>query len=314
MASPRALLLLGPTASGKTALSLQLATKFPIEIISVDSALVYRGMDIGTAKPTLKERSICQHHLIDIREISESYSAADFSEDATRLIKEILSRRHIPLIVGGTMLYAKALREGMDDLPPTDPAVREEVLRELHERGLPALREELRKVDPACVERLTEGDTQRIARALEVYRMTGRAISEFQKGARTPDSTLQVVGLMPSDRSRLHADIGRRFDAMLQEGFLEEMRTLMAREDFSKELPSMRSVGYRQAIDYLESRTDKTQFIEAAKAATRQLAKRQMTWLRSMPEVTLFDPHTESPDNFVSKVAPVVEEIAEGLL
>ncbi len=313
MGALRALLLLGPTASGKTALSLELAQTYPIEIISVDSALVYRNMDIGTAKPSLKERSVCPHHLIDVREISEAFSAADFATESSKLIDEIRSRGKIPLIVGGTMLYAKALREGIDELPPTDESIREEVLSEIRDKGLAALREELMRVDPECAKKLAPADTQRIARALEVYRMTGRPITSFQKGKRAPDATLSVIGLMPSDRARLHQDIGKRFDAMMQCGFLDEVRNLMARSDFSKDLPSMRSVGYRQAIEFLEGNSSEAEFLEAAKAATRQLAKRQMTWLRSMPEVEFFDSHVEDKASFYARVNPILKEILQGL-
>ncbi len=313
MASVRALFILGPTASGKTALSLELAQKYPVEIISVDSALVYREMDIGTAKPTRQERSVCPHHLIDVREISEAFSAADFASEASRLIDEIRARARIPLIVGGTMLYAKALREGIDELPPTDEAIREAVLAEIREKGLPALREELMRVDPVCAEKLAAADTQRIARALEVYRMTGRPITSFQKGQKAPDATLPVVGLMPTERKRLHEDISLRFDAMIKAGFLNEVKRLMKREDFDKELPSMRSVGYRQAIDFIAGEKTETEFLDAAKAATRQLAKRQMTWLRSMPKVAFFDPHTEEKAAFFSRVRPILENIQEAL-
>lgn len=313
MTQLRALLLLGPTASGKTALSLLLAKHYPIEIISVDSALVYRGMDIGTAKPTPQEQSVCPHHLIDIRDIAQTYSAAEFADQAERLIPQIASRGHIPLIVGGTMLYAKALREGFDDLPPTDPPVRAQVLQEIREKGLAVVRKELVRIDPVCAARLTDGDTQRIARALEVYRMTGKPMTSFQSGVRTPDGSLPVVGLMPSDRTRLHRDIARRFDAMLQAGFVSEVKTLMAREDFSPDLPSMRAVGYRQAIDFAAGKTDLATFVDKALAATRQLAKRQITWLRSMPKTTLIDPHTQSEDDLFSCIAPVLESILSGI-
>ncbi len=313
MVATRALFLLGPTASGKTSLSLELAQRYPVEIISVDSALVYREMDIGTAKPTLEERSVCPHHLIDVREISEAFSAADFASEASKLIEDIRARGHIPLIVGGTMLYAKALREGIDELPPTDDAVREAVLSEIREKGLPYVREELMRVDPVCAEKLAAADTQRIARALEVYRMTGRPITSFQMGKKAPDATLAVIGFMPSVRKRLHEDISVRFDAMMKAGFLDEVRNLMKRGDFSKELPSMRSVGYRQAIEFLLGLTTEAEFLDAAKAATRQLAKRQMTWLRSMPEVQMFDPHTEEKEAFFLRVSPILEDILSSL-
>lgn len=313
MTQPRALLLLGPTASGKTALSFLLAKHYPIEVISVDSALVYRGMDIGTAKPTPQEQSVCPHHLIDIRDISQTYSAAEFADQAERLIPQISSRGHIPLIVGGTMLYAKALREGIDDLPSTDPAVRTQVLQEIRDKGLAAVRQELARIDPVCAARLTDGDTQRIARALEVYRMTGKPMTSFQSGVRSPDCSLPVIGLMPSDRARLYRDIARRFDAMLQTGFVSEVKALMVRDDFSPELPSMRSVGYRQAIEFAAGKTDLATFVEKALAATRQLAKRQLTWLRSMPETTLVDPHTQSRDDLFACIAPVLESILSGI-
>ena len=312
MVLPRALLLLGPTASGKTALSFLLARRYPIEIISVDSALVYRGMDIGTAKPTLEERSVCPHHLIDMREISQPYSAAEFACQAERLISQISSRGRIALIVGGTMLYAKALREGFDDLPSTDPAVRNQVLQEIQTRGLAAVREDLARIDPVCAARLTDGDTQRIARALEVYRMTGKTMTSFQSGKREPDATLPVIGLMPSNCARLHQDIARRFDKMLEDGFVSEVKSLMQREDFSPDLPSMRAVGYRQAVDFIAGKTDFATFVEKATAATRQLAKRQITWLRSMQQTTLVDPHTQSQETLCACIAPVLDEILAG--
>jgi len=308
MAGTSALLLLGPTACGKTALALELASRYPVEIISVDSALVYRGMDIGTAKPTREERAVCPHHLIDIREISEAFSAADFRAEALRLIGEIRARGALPLVVGGTMLYAKALREGIDSMPSTDETVRSQIAREIRERGLAALREELCEVDPESAARLTAGDTQRIARALEVFRMTGRPLSSFQCGKKVPDPTMRCMGLMPSDRAKVHEAISQRFDVMLRCGFVDEVRTLMARDDFSRGLASMRSVGYRQAIDFLEGRTDANRFAEAAKTATRRLAKHQMTWLRSMPEVRLLDPQTLGHAQLIEVLGAACEE------
>ncbi len=286
----RALMILGPTACGKTAVSLALASLAPIEIISVDSALVYRGMDIGTAKPDAAERARVPHHLIDIVDIEESYSAADFRSDALRLIDEIRGRGRLPVIVGGTMLYARALREGIDELPSTEPRVREDILARARELGWSAMHEELSRVDPQSAARLNANDSQRIARALEVFAMTGRPLSSFQQGKKEPDPSIATAAFLPADRARLHAAIGERFDAMVKKGFLDEVRGLMARPGFSKTLASMRAVGYRQAIEHLEGKTTFAQFLEAGKAATRQLAKRQMTWIRSMPQVHLMDP------------------------
>ena len=302
----RALMILGPTASGKTALALELAARRPVEIISIDSALIYRGMDIGSAKPSPKERSICPHHLIDIREIDESYSAADFRIDALRLIDEITARGAFPLIVGGTMLYAKALREGLDELPSADAAVRKLVADLAREIGWAGMHERLASVDPEAAARVKANDSQRIGRALEVFYQTGRTLSSFQTGSRAPDPTIAVLGLVPADRATLHEAIGARFDAMLQAGLLEEVRALMASPRFVRESPAMRCVGYRQAVDYLAGDTDYEAFVEKAKAATRQLAKRQMTWLRSMTGLVTADPQCQSREELLG--------IAEGFL
>ena len=291
---PRALMLLGPTACGKTAVSLMLAREFAAEIISVDSALIYRGMDIGTAKPTKEEQGGVPHHLIDILDIEESYSAAAFAEDAERLIGEISGRDRYPLLVGGTMLYAKALREGMDESPATDPAVRERITALGEELGWPAMHERLTQVDPITAARLAPNDRQRVGRALEVFEITGKPLSSLHTGAKRYDPTLAVAALFPQDRAKLHEMIGKRFDAMVKAGFLDEVRTLMARPGFDESLPSMRAVGYRQAIAHLKGEIDFNQFLESGKAATRQLAKRQITWLRSMPGVVTFDPY-ETP-------------------
>ncbi len=294
MSKPLALVILGPTASGKSALSLELAKRFPVEIISMDSALVYRGMDIGTAKPTLEERAVCRHHLIDIRNIGESYSAANFLDDAVRLVKEIRARGRYPLIVGGTMLYAKALRDGINEMPSTSPEVRMAVASEAETLGWPAMHAKLAKVDPQTAARLSPNDSQRIGRALEVYRMTCRPLSAFHaEASKAPPFETLTVGLLPQDRKALHQRIEERFDLMLADGFLDEMRQLMQREDFDPESPAMRAVGYRQAVDFLEGRTDWAGFHLAGVAATRQLAKRQITWMRSMPDVTLLDPLKE---------------------
>lgn len=305
---PRALMLLGPTACGKTAVSLMLAREFAAEIISVDSALIYRGMDIGTAKPTREEQGGVPHHLIDILDIEESYSAAAFAEDAERLIGEISGRDRYPLLVGGTMLYAKALREGMDESPATDPAVRERITALGEELGWPAMHERLTQVDPVTAARLAPNDRQRIGRALEVFEITGKPLSSLHTGTKVYDPTLAVAALFPQDRATLHEMIGKRFDAMVEAGFLDEVRTLMARPGFDENLPSMRAVGYRQAIAYLKGETDFEQFLESGKAATRQLAKRQITWLRSMPGVVTFDPY-EMP---LERIRDCLRKLADG--
>lgn len=289
----RALMILGPTACGKTALSLMLAQKLPSEVISVDSALVYRGMDIGTAKPTPAERGDVPHHLIDILEIEDSYSAAAFADDAQRLIKEIPQRGRFPLLVGGTMLYAKALREGMDESPATDAAVRERISVLGEEIGWPAMHARLEAVDPVTAARLAKNDRQRIGRALEVFEITGKPLSAMHTGRKKCDDTIAVAALFPQERARLHENISKRFDAMVRNGFLDEVSALMKRPGFREDLPSMRAVGYRQAISHIKGETDFATFLEQGKAATRQLAKRQITWLRSMPGITVFDPYEE---------------------
>lgn len=311
MEQPQALLLLGPTASGKSALSLEIAKRHPVEIVSIDSALVYRGMDIGSAKPTLEERNVCPHHLIDVREIDEPYSAADFLSDVARLVPAIRARGRVPLIVGGTMLYAKALREGLNDLPSTTPEVRQAVLEEGDALGWPAMWERLREVDPETAARLQPADKQRIGRALEVWRMTGRPLSSFHRESARALFPMRSVGLLPPDRKKLHQRIEARFDAMLDAGFLKEVQYLMTSPRFDRESPAMRAVGYRQAVEFLSGECDFNAFRLAGIAATRQLAKRQMTWMRSMPDLLLLDP--EAPDTLV-RVEALVVELERGLL
>ncbi|MED5620146.1 tRNA (adenosine(37)-N6)-dimethylallyltransferase MiaA [Ideonella sp. BN130291] len=279
--------LAGPTASGKSAASLALARTLgrPVEIVSVDSALVYRGMDIGTAKPTRAELAAVPHHLIDILDPRDSYSAAQFCADARRLVAEIQARGALPLLVGGTMLYFKALLDGLDEMPPADPAVRAELDAQAAGRGWPALHAELALVDPATAARLAPNDAQRIQRALEVWRSTGRPISSFHGQRTTPDSrdSTPLVSLEPASRAWLHERIAQRFDAMLAAGLVDEVKALRARGDLHAGLPSMRCVGYRQAWEALDS-GDLQPLRERGIAATRQLAKRQLTWLRSMPQ------------------------------
>ena len=275
--------LAGPTASGKTAAALALAEVLPVEIVSVDSALVYRGMDIGTAKPTREERSRVPHHLIDILDPREAYSAAQFATDAQRLIADISARGRLPLLVGGTMLYFKALYEGLDAMPAADPAVRPAIDAEAAERGWPALHAQLAQIDPVTAARLAPNDAQRIQRALEVWRSSGRALSSFHRGDKTPPARQPLVALEPGDRAWLHERIAQRFDAMLEAGFVDEVRALRGRGDLHPGLPSMRCVGYRQTWEALDAELPERELRERGIAATRQHAKRQLTWLRSMP-------------------------------
>jgi tRNA dimethylallyltransferase len=278
----RCLCLAGPTAAGKTAAALALAECLPLEVVSVDSALVYRGMDIGTAKPTAAERAAVPHHLIDVIEPSEAWSAARFVAEAETLIDAIRGRGRLPLLVGGTMLYFKALFDGIDALPAADPLVRAAIDAEARERGWPALHAELARVDPAAAARLAPNDAQRIQRALEVWQLTGRPLSAQHGQRAVPGLPLRLVALEPESRAWLHERIAQRFDAMLAAGFVDEVRALRARGDLHPALPSMRCVGYRQAWQALDA-GDLAPLREAGVAATRQLAKRQLTWLRSMP-------------------------------
>jgi tRNA dimethylallyltransferase len=281
-----ALFLPGPTASGKTACALALAQELPVEIISVDSALVYRGMDIGTAKPYPAERAACPHHLIDLIDPTESYSAAKFCDDACRLMAEITARGRIPLLVGGTMLYYKALREGLSDLPQADAALRAEIGCRAKNEGWPALHAELARIDPAAAARLAPHDAQRIQRALEIVLATGKPLSEAH-ARRTPRSLPcrpVTVALVPSVRSMLHARIAGRFKKMLADGLTDELAALRRRYPLTPEMPAMRAVGYRQAWAYLDGEIDGEELLETGIAATRQLAKRQLTWLRQFRE------------------------------
>ncbi|MGL4668490.1 MAG: tRNA (adenosine(37)-N6)-dimethylallyltransferase MiaA [Saezia sp.] len=281
----------GPTASGKTSVALEIGKRWPVEIISVDSALVYRGLNIGSAKPSKEEMMAVRHHLIDIREPDEPYSAADFVKDATHLIGEIHQRGHIPLLVGGTMLYFKALIEGLDDLPAATPEVRKVLEEEAAQQGWPAMHEQLRLVDPASAERLKPNDSQRIQRALEVYRVSGHPLSSFFTD-KSDRKFPPMLSLEPENRAWLHERIALRFEQMLTHGFLDEVRGLMKRPELHAELPSIRAVGYRQAWTALENAaltgasddTIKVELMQTGVAATRQLAKRQITWLRSMSE------------------------------
>ncbi|WP_454824644.1 tRNA (adenosine(37)-N6)-dimethylallyltransferase MiaA [Paraburkholderia xenovorans] len=291
--------LLGPTASGKTAAALALAARHPVEIISVDSALVYREMDIGTAKPTAEERAVAPHHLIDIVDPTDSYSAAQFRADTLRLTGEIHARGRLPLLVGGTMLYYKALTQGLNDLPAADADLRATLDADAAREGWPAMHARLAAVDPVTAARLAPNDSQRIQRALEVFMLTGQAMSALLAApARVDDAAAAwrfvPVALEPSDRGVLHARIEKRFDAMLANGFVDEVAKLRERGDLSPEMPSMRCVGYRQVWEYLDGAVDYSTMRDKGVFATRQLCKRQLTWLRSMTErvvVDCCDPH-----------------------
>ncbi|WP_455380885.1 tRNA (adenosine(37)-N6)-dimethylallyltransferase MiaA [Acidihalobacter prosperus] len=279
---PPAILLMGPTASGKTELALELARRFPVEIISVDSALVYRGMDIGTAKPSSMILNEYPHHLIDILDPTESYSAASFREDALRLMREISEANRIPLLVGGTFLYFKALESGLSKLPPADQAVRDRIKQEAESQGWQAMHRELERLDPVASRRIHPNDPQRVQRALEVIQLTGKPLSNLQSGERNPlPYRLLRIGLIPQNRELLHQQIQFRFEKMLSEGLINEVKDLYQRGDLNLSLPSMRAVGYRQVWHYLTGEWDRQTMIDKAIVATRQLAKRQMTWLRA---------------------------------
>ena len=330
MPTPDAIALLGPTASGKSAISMALAERFDLEIISVDSALVYRGMDIGTAKPDAADQRRVPHHLIDLIDPIDAYSAARFAEDATRLISEVRARKRLPLLVGGTMLYLRALRSGLDALPRADASVRAAIDARAAILGWPALHAELAGIDPVTAARLEPGDAQRIQRALEVHAITGQPLSSLigqtDRDAADARPQIALIALEPSDRAVLHQRIAARFDTMLRQGLLDEVRALRARGDLHANLPSMRCVGYRQSWQYLDDiesqRADTTgantldervgrrmdnqapdtvqadrvasgprwqRLVDEGVAATRQLAKRQLTWLRSMPDRHVVD-------------------------
>ena len=287
MRKPLAVAIMGPTASGKTAAAMEIARHIPAEIISVDSALVYRGMDIGTAKPGADELAAVPHHLIDIITPTEAYSVAQFREDAIRLAMEIAARGKLPLLVGGTMMYFKGLTGGLDDLPAANPEIRARLDQEAASIGYPALHERLAQLDPVTAARLKPNDSQRIQRALEIIELTGRPMSELLAGRPRTELPFDLVAfsLEPSDRSVLHRRIAARFDAMLENGALvHEVEKLRARGDLHLGLPSMRCVGYRQTWEYLDGAYGMNELREKGIAATRQLAKRQLTWLRAMPD------------------------------
>ncbi len=283
---PPAIFLMGPTASGKTGVAVELAQRLPVELISVDSALVYRDMDIGTAKPDAATLARAPHHLIDIINPTEAYSAAAFRHDALRLMADINARGKIPLLVGGTMLYFKALREGLSALPQADPAVRAALDAEVAQHGIQHLHRQLAMIDAETAARLAPNDTQRVQRAMEIFRLTGSPMSVLLRQQTRHELPYRIlpIALIPSDRAQLHARITTRFKQMLAQGLVEELRALRSKYPLHPDLPSMRCVGYRQAWQFIEGEIDEVQLLETGIAATRQLAKRQLTWLRSMPD------------------------------
>lgn len=300
---------MGTTATGKTDIAVSLAKNNPYEIISVDSAMVYRGMNIGTAKPDAKALSIAPHHLIDICDPTESYSVASFRLNAIRLIKEIHEREHIPLLVGGTMLYFRALLNGLAELPEADPAIRAEIEAEAEKKGWDVLHAELAVIDPEAAKKIHPNDPQRLQRALEVYRITGKSLTKLQ--AKQTQQALPFnaykFALIPENRSWLHQRIAQRFHLMLEQGFVEEVSEFYKHESMHPKLPSMRSVGYRQVWQYLSGELNHSEMVERAIIATRQLAKRQLTWMRSEKELTIFDPQNHQQDEIVSALESITK-------
>jgi tRNA dimethylallyltransferase len=280
---PAAVLLAGPTCAGKTALALELAERWPVEIVSVDSAQVYRGMDIGTSKPSAAIRARVPHHLVDVCDPAERYSAGRFRRDALELIAAIRARGRVPLLVGGTMLYFRALLRGIAPLPEADPDLRARLDERARQGGWPALHAELASRDPEAAARIRPADGQRIQRALEVIELTGERLSVLQRRTEPAPFPVAAFAIMPSDRAQLYARIEQRFNEMMAEGFLDEVRALRARGDLDPDLPSLRSVGYRQLGSHLEGACGLSEAVAAGQRATRNLAKRQLTWLRSEP-------------------------------
>lgn len=302
--APKVICIMGPTASGKTALAIETAKALNAEVVSVDSALIYKDMDIGTAKPDANEQDGVPHHLIDIVSPEISYSVADFIKDAQLAIDDILKRNKLPILAGGTMMYFNALIKGLNDLPPSAPEVRAQIQAEIEEFGLQAIHERLAIIDPQSAERVHANDLQRITRALEVYRSSGKTLTQWQQAEKSqlPYNFVQCT-IMPSERAILHDKIALRFDQMLEKGLVEEVRLLCEKYNLHPDLPSLRSVGYRQVWQYLQGELDYTNMRERGIIATRQLAKRQLTWLRGWPEVLAL----ESGDN--SNINKLVEKL-----
>jgi len=288
---PKIVCLMGPTASGKTDLAFAIAQHHDVEIINVDSTLVYRGLDIGTAKPTPAELASVPHHLIDIQDPAEAYSAAQFCSDALKCIEDILSRGKLPLLVGGTMMYFRALQDGLAAMPSADSATRAELLTQIQTEGLASLYAELQNIDPIAASRIKPTDSQRIQRAIEVFRLTGKSLTAWcdEQSVQTLPYQIINIALVPEDRSLLHERIAIRFNKMIKKGFLDEVERLYSRPDLHSDLPAMRAVGYRQAWEYLAGCSSYDVMCERSIFATRQLAKRQLTWIRGWQDVQLFN-------------------------
>ncbi|MGY6089818.1 tRNA (adenosine(37)-N6)-dimethylallyltransferase MiaA [Avibacterium paragallinarum] len=304
---PRAIFLMGPTASGKTDLAIKLHQRFPVEIISVDSALIYRGMDIGTAKPNAEELAQAPHRLIDIKDPSESYSAANFRQDALREMEDITQQGKIPLLVGGTMLYYKALLEGLSPLPAADEGLRQEIEQKAEEIGWNGLHQELAKIDPVSAQRINPNDSQRINRALEVFYLIGKSLTELteQKGEALPYDISQFA-IAPQERQVLHQRIEQRFHIMIEQGFQQEVEKLYQRGDLHADLPSIRCVGYRQMWEFLQGEYDHQEMVFRGICATRQLAKRQITWLRGWKSpLTWLD--SLQPENALAQITQTLK-------
>lgn len=307
---PKIICLMGPTASGKTDLAIYLTEHFPVDIISVDSAMVYRGLNIGSAKPSVEELQKAPHRLIDVVDPLEIYSAARFRKDALKEMAKIIQAGRIPLLVGGTMLYFRALLQGLSELPESDEVIRKKLEQQAKEIGWEKMHQRLAEVDAEAAERIHPNDPQRISRALEVYEMTGTAMSQLQKEQKAEPLPYQVLklALIPSDRALLHQRIEKRFSQMLEQGFIDEVKTLRNRGDLHQDLPAIRAVGYRQVWDYLDGIIDYTEMQERGVIATRQLAKRQLTWLRSEKDLTIYDLSRDSMQHIQENVLKTVKE------
>ncbi|WML89491.1 tRNA (adenosine(37)-N6)-dimethylallyltransferase MiaA [Thiothrix lacustris] len=304
----KAIFIMGPTGTGKTDLAVELHKHFPIEIISVDSALVYKGLDIGSAKPDAATLAEAPHRLIDFLDPSQPYSAADFREDALREMADISARGKIPVLVGGTMLYFRALEYGLSALPPANPAIRARLEAEAATHGWQALHDRLASIDPVAAQRIHPNDPQRLQRALEVFELTGQSLTELQQAEWHEACPYQLlkIALIPEDRGWLHARLAQRFDQMLQQGVIDEVRKLLARGDLDTHLPAIRAVGYRQIWDYLINEIGYNQMRDRAIVATRQLAKRQMTWLRSEKDVSLYNPQELNLSSVIGNVSAFI--------
>ena len=307
---PKIICLMGPTASGKTDLAIYLTEHFPVDIISVDSAMVYRGLNIGSAKPSVEELQKAPHRLIDVVDPLEIYSAARFRKDALKEIAKIIEVGRIPLLVGGTMLYFRALLQGLSELPESDVVIRQKLEQQAKEIGWEKMHQRLAEVDVEAAARIHPNDPQRISRALEVYEMTGTAMSQLQKEQKAEPLPYQVLklALIPSDRALLHQRIEKRFSQMLEQGLIDEVKTLRNRGDLHQDLPAIRAVGYRQVWDYLGGIIDYTEMQERGVIATRQLAKRQLTWLRSEKDLTIYDLSRDSMQHIQENVLKTVKE------